>query len=360
MRPKKKINQMDIANALGISNVTVSNALAGRKGVSDDLIRKVRQTAAEMGYEAGKSSPGKDGADDCSDFVVIVTRNGGTDGVSGCLTEWLTKQLRAWRFRVRYCAVDEISGEEDAKKDSFENCLGILVPMPLATEELLFLRKKNERPVIGIGFFDPRVPIDYVVDDGFHGSQLMVQYLRGKGYERILYVKPDEDSSVTEVQKAMWEDRLSGYRSELYLETMNCGRTVEQASPFDAEEVQSILTVKEAQTYLESRQDTDRKHAAAEQPRTVFFCGDMKTACALQDCLAGRRTAVPDEPAIAGYLTGWEPDPRTEERQGIMAYENSEGRLLEQCCALLRGGCDGRKRLGEVHLVLGEITEKRI
>ena len=52
MRPKKKVKLQDIAEALGISVVTVSNALAGRKGVSEALRGEIVETAAAMGYAA--------------------------------------------------------------------------------------------------------------------------------------------------------------------------------------------------------------------------------------------------------------------------------------------------------------------
>ncbi len=258
MRPKKKISQNDIARALGISNVSVSNALAGRKGVSDDLIRKVCQTASEMGYEMGKGS-----ADNCRNVVAIVTPADGTAGTAGIdetagaagAADRLAELLRAQRFQAKHYVLHEILDERNAALRDLEKCSGILLPEPLTVEELLFLRKNCGRPVIGIGFFDPHVPIDYVMDDGFHGAQLMVQYLRGKGYERILYVKPDADADVTDAQTAMWEDRLLGYRSELYLETLNRGLTMEQAQPFDTEETRGILTVSEARAYIENLQD---------------------------------------------------------------------------------------------------------
>lgn len=49
-RKYKRVRQSDIADSLGISTVTVSNALAGRKGVSDALRRKILAQAELMGY----------------------------------------------------------------------------------------------------------------------------------------------------------------------------------------------------------------------------------------------------------------------------------------------------------------------
>ena len=49
---KKDVRLADIAERLNVSTVTVSNALANQKGVSDELREKIKQTAAQMGYQA--------------------------------------------------------------------------------------------------------------------------------------------------------------------------------------------------------------------------------------------------------------------------------------------------------------------
>ena len=41
----------DIAEALNVSTVTVSNALAGRKGVSEEVRSQVVAKAKELGYD---------------------------------------------------------------------------------------------------------------------------------------------------------------------------------------------------------------------------------------------------------------------------------------------------------------------
>ena len=47
---RKSVRLADIAERLEVSTVTVSNALAGQKGVSDELRDKIKKTAQEMGY----------------------------------------------------------------------------------------------------------------------------------------------------------------------------------------------------------------------------------------------------------------------------------------------------------------------
>ena len=58
---KKTVRLSDIAERLQVSTVTVSNALAGQKGVSEELRARIKRTAAEMGYQTkgAMSSGGK-------------------------------------------------------------------------------------------------------------------------------------------------------------------------------------------------------------------------------------------------------------------------------------------------------------
>ena len=51
MRPKKSVNLQTIADAVGVSVVSVSNALSGKPGVSRQLRETICQKAEELGYE---------------------------------------------------------------------------------------------------------------------------------------------------------------------------------------------------------------------------------------------------------------------------------------------------------------------
>jgi LacI family transcriptional regulator len=49
-----RITQRDIADALGVSVVTVSNALSGKKGVSEELRGEIIRKAEELGMNPEK------------------------------------------------------------------------------------------------------------------------------------------------------------------------------------------------------------------------------------------------------------------------------------------------------------------
>ena len=45
-----KVRMADIAAKVGVSTVTVHNALTGNKGVSDEMREKIQKVADELGY----------------------------------------------------------------------------------------------------------------------------------------------------------------------------------------------------------------------------------------------------------------------------------------------------------------------
>ena len=47
----KAVRLSDIAKKLNVSTVTVSKALAGQKGVSDELRQRINRLADELGYK---------------------------------------------------------------------------------------------------------------------------------------------------------------------------------------------------------------------------------------------------------------------------------------------------------------------
>ena len=51
MGQKNEVKLEDIADSLGVSIVTVSNALKGKKGVSEGLRNRIKEAAQRMGYK---------------------------------------------------------------------------------------------------------------------------------------------------------------------------------------------------------------------------------------------------------------------------------------------------------------------
>ncbi len=434
MRPRKKISQKDIAKALGISNVSVSNALAGRKGVSVELTAKVRQAAAEMGYDAGQEGAGK-----AAGTVLIVTSESPADGRDG----WIAEIVRKQKVQAQFCSLMEVLDGTEAEKPSnapknpaglgsrtgntkgrakgrklqIAGCLGLLVPERIASEELAALKAVSEengrKPLVGIGFFDSRVPIDYVLDDGFHGAQEVVRYLSDRGCENILYVRPDENSpalggmepysgrngfaldetgqddlssaippgrdselsggsgvsnavlsgknSVSDAVRRMRMDCLLGYRSGMYLRDLHRVQNIKQAEAFELGDESRILDLPGAEAYIREWDRAGKRRGYVQgnrsDERTAFFCGDMDTARRLTAFLLERGIKVPDEIAVACYCVHKKEGSLPVAGKKITAVRSLEEHLWEKGCEIIWERVRTGKTTEGIHLVKGEVLE---
>lgn len=361
MRPKKKISQSDIAEALGVSNVSVSNALAGRKGVGRELSAKVRQKAIELGYDTEES------ANEVFGMILVVS-----DEWPGEKREALKKIAADRGFRAEFCTLKEILGGAHADRMSDSGCCGVLLPEQLPTGVLRILLETSDRPMVGAGFYDVHVPIDYVTDDGFHGVQTAMRYLYGRGYENILYVLPKENHSLTESEIRMRDDRLMGFRCSRYLRTIGQSAVLEKAPAFDLEETRGILEWNAVEEFLDGwwgqhlaerpkgkRGETRSKTEKIQ--RTAFLCGDMASADLLMQMLGKKGIRVPDDAAVFGYSVGDDLGRERETRtvcRKITAYQSCRRDILIQCCELLRRRKTEREeKAGSVHMTTGEIVE---
>lgn len=71
----KAVKLADIAQRTGVSTVTVSKALAGQKGVSEEMREKIKKLADELGYVQPSKRSGRE-------RIRVIT--------SGC---WLKKAI---------------------------------------------------------------------------------------------------------------------------------------------------------------------------------------------------------------------------------------------------------------------------
>ena len=199
------VTMKDIAAAVGVSVVSVSNALAGRKGVSDDVRFRVEKAARELGYDMKKNEPNFQGMV----IGVLVPEKYITVGQS---FYWALYQ------RVAY----------EAAKSQSVTMLEILTFSMEETEEMpKLLREKTISGLIIIGWMTdsyvkkivdaaqvPTVFLDFqmkgvrcdaVMSSNYVGMYKVARYLLERGHRDIAFV-----GSVGDNDNIM--DRYYGYR----------------------------------------------------------------------------------------------------------------------------------------------------
>ena len=185
----KKVTMSDIANELGVSTVSVSKALSGREGVSDELRAQIKKKAEEMGYRYNSIAKSmKEGLS--NNIGVLVSERFFSD--NAFYSDLYQKVVREFS-KLNYSCILEILSREDEKSCVMPNMIvnnkvdGLVI---LGQMKSKYIDKLLEIgiPYIFMDFYDEHNAVDSVVSDSVYGSYLLTDYLIKKGHRKIGFV----------------------------------------------------------------------------------------------------------------------------------------------------------------------------
>lgn len=207
---KNKVTLKRIAQALGISMVSVSKALNGQPGVSAELRDKIIAYSKEIGYDINKKRL-PNGA-----FCVVIPAKLYNGVGPDSFYHYILYQIE------QLCNMDGINLLLRILSDSDEN--ECIIPDIIKTKmvdgcfllgqpSVEYFQKivQEHLPMVAIDFYLQNMPIDHVVVDNYSASYELVSYLTSETKcKRIGYIgSPRTSSSLA--------DRYFGYLKGLYM-----------------------------------------------------------------------------------------------------------------------------------------------
>lgn len=278
---KNGVKMIDIANKIGVSVVTVSNALAGRDGVSEQTRRQICETAAEMGYKPSNTGTSRKKAEPprLGKSVAILTSERFV-GFKGTFYWELTANISNRLSAMNVLTVYECITRENEKSCVVPNTVsekkvdGVLVIGQLKREYIEKLSGIGQ-PLIFVDFYDSRFSVDSVNSDSYHGGYILTDHLVENGHKKIGFVGTiNATSSIN--------DRFLGY--------IKC--LLENGLEYRSE------------WRLEDRDDTgtlfDRMDFPEEMP-SAFVCNSDETAFRVISALRSKGIRVPEDISVVGY-----------------------------------------------------------
>ncbi len=217
----------DVAREVGVSTATVSRALRGLAGVSDDTRMKVRSVADRLDYVASPQAAGLVSGQTMAVGVVVpfVTR-----WFYGSVVHGAEELLREAGYDL---LLYNLAGDRAARHRVFSTHLlhkrvdAVMVLTLTPTEDEIAALARLDRPVAIVG---ARVPgWSSVRIDDEAAAHLAVQHLVGLGHERIGYVG---GSLEDQLDFAAPRDRLTGYRAAMRAAGLAVPPLAEVASDF--------------------------------------------------------------------------------------------------------------------------------
>lgn len=278
---KNGVKMLDIANKLGVSVVTVSNALAGRDGVSETMRRKICETADKMGYKPSNTKserkralmpkPGK------SVGILTSERFVGARGTFYWeLTASISNKLSQLNvFTVYECITSESENTGAQPNMLTDNKVDGIIVIGQVHRPYIEMLSKVDLPVIFVDFYDSRYDVDSVNSDSYNGCYVLTDYLVSMGHTRIgFFGNFNATSSIN--------DRFLGYLKCL---------------------IENGLEYRRDWT-LDDRDDRGILFSDIEFPAempTAFVCNCDETAFRVISSLRSKGVRVPEDISVVGY-----------------------------------------------------------
>lgn len=278
---KNGVKMLDIATKLGVSVVTVSNALAGRDGVSEQMRRKICETAEKMGYKPSntKSEKKRLAMPKIGKNVGILTSERFV-GARGTFYWELTASISNQLSQLNVCTVYECVTADSEKNGILPNMVtdnkvdGIIVIGQVHRSYIDCLSKLT-MPLMFVDFYDNRYNIDSVISDSFNGGYMLTDHLVAKGHRKIgFFGTLNATSSINDrylgYVKCIMENELE-FRNEWIIGDRN---------------ERGILN--------------DKIDFPDEMP-TAFVCNCDETAFRVISALKSKGVRVPEDISVVGY-----------------------------------------------------------
>lgn len=182
---KKKVTLGDIAKVCNTSNVTVSKALSGKNGMSEELREKIISAAREMGYISSKQTFGEG-----SIGILIPEKFINPNG--SFYWALYNKLLQCFKYKNISCIQENITQEEEnelvmPKLLSGSRIIGVISLGQLSVEYVRRLAAQSA-PLLLLDYYLPELDADCIVTNGFFGGYKLTSYLISEGHKDIGFV----------------------------------------------------------------------------------------------------------------------------------------------------------------------------
>lgn len=211
-KERRNVKLSDIADELNISTVSVSNALNGKKGVSDELRQKVFDMADELGYRRNNRETEEKVMKQYNIGVVIAERYIRQQGLSFYMS--IYQQIVLAALNKNCITLLEVLSNDNEEKykipDLFlrEKVDGVIILGEMKHPYTRLLKENSSLPIVFLDYYEDTPDTDFIISDSYNGMYAMTRLLIKSGYRKIGFVGSVlSTSSIT--------DRYLGYRKAL-------------------------------------------------------------------------------------------------------------------------------------------------
>lgn len=277
----KAVKLADIAERVGVSTVTVSKALSGQKGVSEEVREKIRSIAEELGYQQPSVARKSQNRKSYNIGILISERF----LVKYESFYWQMYQAVATRATAKESfTMLEVIGKAEEENGKMPKLVqerkvdGIIVIGKMMDAYLQHLNTEAGIPVIYLDYYNGREASDSVISNSYYGTYELTYYLYRMGHRKIAYVG-------TLLATESITDRYFGYRKAI----LELG--LEQKKEW-------VLDDRHIET---GKIDTVNMLQIPKDMPTAFVCNCDLTASFLIKKLKDNGYRVPEDISVVGF-----------------------------------------------------------
>ncbi len=268
------VTMRDIGKKMGVSAVTVSKALAGKSGVSEEMRQKIVRLAEELGY-VNPNTQQKSEARGLDVGILVPDRFFSSDAFYAMFYKQLMQTLTdAGHFGMLELVSEEMQASLTLPNLIRSRRVSGLILLGQPTQAYLRMLTEQPVPVVALDFFDPAVPMDAIVGDGTYGASQLTQHLIDRGHRDIGFL-----GNVKATSSIM--ERYLGFVSAM---------------------MRNDLPIRPDWVIDDRRDDsTLLEPALPESLPTAFVCNCDMMARVLIRALRQRGLRVPQDVSVVGY-----------------------------------------------------------
>ena len=186
---KRNVTMKDLADSMNVSVVTISKALNNKEGVSEELKKRIKALAEEMGYRHNTIAKSMKEGITYNVVVIVSKRFLGKDSFYLQVYQHITTALQEYK----YYGILEVIDYEDEK-----NAVLPRVYEDRRVDAIIILGNMNKSyiktlevmdiPYMFLDYYDSEHEIDSVNTDNYYASYEITNYLLKMGHENIGFV----------------------------------------------------------------------------------------------------------------------------------------------------------------------------
>lgn len=277
----KAVKLADIAERVGVSTVTVSKALSGQKGVSEEVREKIHSIAEELGYQQPSAARKSQNHKNFNIGILISERF----LVKYESFYWQMYQAVATRATAEECfTMLEVIGKAEEESSRMPKLVqerkvdGIIVIGKMMDAYLQHMNTEAGIPVIYLDYYNGREASDSVISNSYYGTYELTYYLYRMGHRKIAYVG-------TLLAMESITDRYFGYQKAL----LELGLEQKKGWVLDDRHIET------------GEIDTVNMLQIPKDMPTAFVCNCDLTASFLIKKLKDNGYRVPEDISVVGF-----------------------------------------------------------